>query len=106
MKQFLYAIIAEDKPNSLADRKAARPEHLKRLHTLQEAGRLLLAGPCPDTDSKGRSPSGFTGSLIVAKFDSLSDAQFWASTDPYITSGVYEKVSVKPFIQVLPTPTD
>ena len=97
-----YTIIAEDRPDSLADRLAARPAHLARLQALQTEGRLLLAGPCPAIDSPDPGPAGFTGSLIVAEFDSLTAAQAWADADPYIAAGVYDKVVVKPFKQVLP----
>ena len=97
-----YAIISEDIENSLEKRLAARPEHLARLHTLNEEGRLLIAGPHPAIDSEDPGPAGFSGSLVVAEFPSLSDAQAWADQDPYITAGVYEKVTVKPYKKVLP----
>lgn len=96
----LYAIMAVDAPNSLAARQAARPEHLQRLETLQEQGRLVLAGPHPASDAP--SHQGFSGSLIVAEFDSLKAAQIWAASDPYQEAGVYEAVTVKPFLQVFP----
>jgi len=98
----LYAIIAEDTPNSLAKRARARDQHLARLHALQEAGDLLLAGPHPAIDAEAPGEAGFTGSLIVAHFGSLEAAQQWANQDPYIEAGVYEKVTIKPFKQVLP----
>jgi uncharacterized protein YciI len=98
----LYAIIAQDVPNSLSDRLAARPEHLARLHSLNEQGRLILAGPHPAVDSEDPGQAGFSGSLIVAEFATLADAQIWASEDPYKAAGVYEKVIVKPFKKVLP----
>ena len=98
----LYAIVGEDRPNSLTDRLAARPAHVERLKTLQEEGRMILAGPCPAIDSPDPGPAGFTGSLIVAEFASLEAAQAWADADPYVAAGVYAKVSVKPFKKVLP----
>lgn len=98
----LYAIIAQDHDNSLPARKQARPDHLARLHELKEQGRLVLAGPHPGIDAEDPGPSGFTGSLIVADFASLEAAQNWADQDPYLAAGVYERVTVKPFIQVLP----
>ncbi len=99
----LYAIVGQDVSDSLDKRLSVRPAHLDRLHTLQQAGRLLLAGPFPTIDSNDPGPSGFSGSLIVAEFDSLSAAQAWADTDPYIAAGVYSSVSVKPFKKVFPT---
>lgn len=98
-----YAIVGQDVPDSLDQRLSARPAHLDRLHAMQQAGRLLLAGPFPAIDSNDPGPAGFSGSLIVAEFDSLSDAQSWADTDPYVAAGVYATVSVKPFKKVFPT---
>lgn len=98
----LYAIISEDRPGTLAQRLAARPAHLERLVALQDDGRLLLAGPHPAIDTPDPGEAGFTGSLVVAEFTSLDDAQSWADADPYITAGVYARVSVKPFKKVLP----
>jgi uncharacterized protein len=98
----LYAIISEDVANSLPLRKQARPEHLARLEELLQAGRLVLAGPHPAIDNNDPGTAGFTGSLVVAEFASLHDAQRWADADPYIVAGVYAKVVVKPFKQVLP----
>lgn len=98
----LYAIIAEDVANSLEKRKLARPDHLARLQSLKEAGRLVLAGPHPAIDNDDPGTAGFTGSLIVAEFNSLADAEAWAAEDPYIVAGVYAKVTVKPFKKVLP----
>ena len=98
----LYAIICEDMPDSLEKRLAARPAHLERLKTLQEQGRLVLAGPHPAIDSNDPGENGFTGSLIVAEFASLHDAGSWAADDPYIAAQVYANVSVKPFKQVFP----
>lgn len=98
----LYAIIAQDVANSLQDRLAARPKHLERLTALQEQGRLILAGPHPAIDSEDPGESGFSGSLVVAEFDSLDDATSWADADPYVAAGVYEKVTVKPFKKVFP----
>lgn len=98
----LYAIISQDIENSLEKRLAARPEHLARLEQLQNEGRLVLAGPHPAIDSETPNEAGFTGSLVVAEFNSLEDAQTWADIDPYITAGVYKNVIVKPFKKVLP----
>ena len=97
-----YAIIAEDTPNSLEKRLAARPPHLERLQALQHAGRLMLAGPFPAIDSNDPGTAGFTGSLIVAEFESLEAAQSWANADPFVNAGVYASVTVKPFRKTLP----
>ncbi|MBT3308412.1 MAG: YciI family protein [Gammaproteobacteria bacterium] len=97
-----YAIISQDREDSLQDRLAARPDHLKRLQQLQSEGRLLIAGPHPAIDSEDPGPAGFSGSLVVAEFESLEVAQQWADDDPYIHAGVYEQVTVKPFKKVLP----
>lgn len=98
----LYAIISEDVANSLPLRKQARADHLARLETLKEQGRLILAGPHPAIDSNDPGEAGFTGSLVVAEFSSLEAAQDWADADPYIAAGVYANVTVKPFKKVLP----
>jgi len=98
----LYAIVATDVANSLEKRLAARPAHLERLTALKNEGRVVLAGPLPAIDSNDPGPAGFTGSLIVAEFESLNAAQAWADADPYIKAGVYDHVVVKPFKQVLP----
>jgi len=98
----LYAIISEDVENSLAQRKLARPDHLARLQLLKDEGRLILAGPHPKIDNDNPGDAGFSGSLVVAEFNSLADAQAWAAADPYIAAGVYAKVTVKPFKKVLP----
>jgi len=98
----LYAIVGQDVPDSLNQRLAARPAHVERLHALQQSGRLLLAGPFPAIDSNDPGPAGFTGSLIVAEFDTLAAAQVWADADPYLAAGVYASVSVKPFKKALP----
>jgi hypothetical protein len=98
----LYAIISEDKADSLPRRLAARPAHLARLQDLQEQGRLILAGPHPAVDSDDPGQAGFTGSLVVAEFADLAAAQAWADADPYIDADVYAKVTVKPFKKVLP----
>lgn len=98
----LYTIVGQDAPDSLNKRRDARADHLARLHNLQDEGRLLLAGPFPAIDSNDPGPAGFTGSLIVAEFDSLDSAQTWADEDPYLAAGVYASVSVKPFKKVLP----
>jgi len=98
----LYAIISEDIKASLEKRTSARPAHLQRLQALQDAGKLVLAGPHPAIDSNDPGEAGFTGSLIVAEFDTLQQAQQWAIADPYIEAGVYARVVVKPFKQVFP----
>jgi len=98
----LYAIIASDVANSLEKRLAARPAHIERLQQLKAEGRVVLAGPHPAIDSNDPGEAGFSGSLIVAEFGSLAAAQAWADADPYIAAGVYDKVIVKPFRQVLP----
>ena len=97
-----YAIIGTDNSDSLAARKSARPAHLARLQALQDEGRMLLAGPFPAIDAEDPGTAGFTGSLIVAEFDSLEAAQAWARADPYVDAGVYSTTSVKPFRKVLP----
>ncbi|MEH6550836.1 MAG: YciI family protein [Pseudomonadales bacterium] len=97
-----YAIISEDIPDSLPLRKSARDAHLARLHRLKSEGRLLIAGPHPAIDNIDPGEAGFTGSLVVAEFDSLKEAQAWADVDPYIEAGVYAKVVVKPYNKVLP----
>jgi uncharacterized protein YciI len=98
----LYAVISEDRPGTLDQRLTARPAHLERLQQLRDAGRLVLAGPHPAIDSEDPGPAGFSGSLVVAEFDSLEDAQAWADADPYVSAGVYRQVVVKPFKKVLP----
>tara|TARA_B100000676_G_C17987357_1_gene792742 strand:- start:786 stop:1085 length:300 start_codon:yes stop_codon:yes gene_type:complete len=98
----LYAIISEDVADSLPLRKQARADHLARLETLKEQGRLILAGPHPAIDSNDPGEAGFSGSLVVAEFPSLEAAQQWADADPYIDAGVYARVTVKPFKKVLP----
>lgn len=98
----LYAIVATDVANSLEARMAARPAHLERLQQLKAEGRIVLAGPNPAIDSSDPGAAGFSGSLIVAEFESLSAANAWAEADPYVAAGVYASVSVKPFKQVLP----
>jgi uncharacterized protein len=97
-----YAITGTDHPDSLERRLAARPAHVARLEQLQQEGRLLLAGPFPAIDAEQPGPAGFTGSLIVAEFASLADAEQWAGADPYVDANVYASVSVKPFRKVLP----
>jgi len=98
----LYAILSEDRKDSLADRLQARPAHLARLAQLQENGQLVLAGPHPAIDSPDPGAAGFSGSLVVAEFPSLEAAQAWADADPYVVAGVYARVTVKPFKKVLP----
>lgn len=99
----LYTIVGQDIANSLERRLSVRPAHLDRLKKLQDEGRLLLAGPFPAIDSIDPGPAGFSGSLIVAEFSSLQDAQAWADADPYVAAGVYAGVSVKPFKKVFPS---
>lgn len=96
----LYAIMARDIDNSLQKRQEKRQEHRARLQTLQDSGQLLMAGPFPAVDSNDPGEAGFTGSLIVAEFDSLDTAQSWAQADPYLANGTYESVEVKPFFKV------
>ena len=98
----LYAIISEDIENSLALRQQTREAHLAGLVELKEAGRLFVAGPHPAVDSNDPGDAGFTGSLVIATFDSLTAAQQWADEDPYLAAGVYQKVTVKPYKKVLP----
>lgn len=97
-----YAIISQDKADSLEKRLAARPAHLERLNQLKEEGRLLIAGPHPAIDCEDPGPAGFSGSLVVAEFESLDAAKQWADEDPYVKADVYESVTVKPFKKVLP----
>lgn len=99
----LYAITGQDTPGSLEKRLAARPAHVARLQSLQDEGRLILAGPFPSVDSNDPGPAGFSGSLIVAEFSSLSTAVAWAQADPYVAAGVYAQVEVKPFKKTFPT---
>jgi len=99
----LYAIVGKDVPGSLTKRLAVRSEHVARLQALQDKGSLILAGPFPVADAFDSGASGFSGSLIVAEFDTLSDAEAWAQADPYTTTGVYEEVIIKPFRRTFPT---
>lgn len=96
----LYAIISQDIEDSLALRKQARPQHIERLEALRDQGRLIIAGPHPAIDAEDPGEAGFTGSLVVAEFATLEEAQAWADSDPYIAAGVYEKVVVKPYKRV------
>lgn len=98
----LFAIVAEDCPDSLERRLGARPDHLARLERLQAEGRLVLAGPFPSVSAESPGPLGFTGSLIVAEFETLEAAESWAQKDPYVAAGVYAQVTIKPFKQVFP----
>lgn len=98
----IYAIVGEDIPNSLEKRTAARPAHLKRVDALIAAGKLVLGGAFPAIDAVDPGPAGMTGSLIVAEFDSLAQAKAWIDADPYVTEGVFAKVTVKPFRKVFP----
>ena len=97
-----YAIIGEDVENSLEKRMSVRADHIARLKALQDEGRMILAGPNPAIDSEDPGPAGFTGSIIIAEFASLEEAQTWANADPYLAAGVYARVTVKPFRKVLP----
>ncbi|MCP4432274.1 MAG: YciI family protein [Gammaproteobacteria bacterium] len=98
----LYSIVGTDVENSLQARQNARPDHIGRLMALKNAGRLILAGPNPAIDTENPGENGFSGSIIIAEFASLDEAKAWADGDPYIVSGVYQSVIVKPFKQVLP----
>jgi uncharacterized protein len=95
-----YVIFSQDVENSLEKRMSVRPQHLERLQTLQDEGRLLTAGPMPAIDSENPAEAGFTGSTVIAEFDSLRQAQAWADADPYVAAGVYQHVIVKPFKKV------
>lgn len=97
-----YAVISQDVANSLPLRTSARPAHLARLAALKDQGRLLVAGPCPAIDADDPGPAGFTGSIVIAEFASLTAAQDWADADPYVAAGVYAEVVVKPYKVVLP----
>lgn len=98
----LYSIVSTDVPNSLPLRKGARPAHIGRLQQLREQGRLVLAGPNPAIESNDPGEAGFSGSIVIAEFESLVQAQAWADADPYVAAGVYTNVVVKPFKKVLP----
>ncbi len=98
----LYSIVGEDVSNSLEKRLAARPAHVERLVQLKAEGRLIIAGPNPAIDSDDPGSTGFSGSVIIAEFESLQAATDWANTDPYLAAGVYQNVNVKPFKKVLP----
>lgn len=98
----LFSIVSTDVQNSLPLRRQARPAHLERLKTLLQEGRLVLAGPNPQIEAEDPGEAGFSGSLIIAEFDSLAAAQAWADADPYVAAGVYAEVSVKPFKKILP----
>ena len=99
----LYTVVGQDTPNSLEKRLAARPAHVARLQVLQEQGRLILAGPFPAVDAIDPGTAGFTGSLIVAEFASLAEAETWAQADPYVAAGIYALVTVKPFKKTFPS---
>jgi len=98
----LFSIVSDDVENSLPLRRQARPAHLERLQALTEQGRLVLAGPNPAIEAEDPGEAGFSGSIVIAEFESLADAQAWADADPYVAAGVYANVSVKPFKKVLP----
>jgi uncharacterized protein YciI len=95
-------IYAQDVENSLENRVKARPDHIARLRALANEGKVLVAGPTPAIDAEDPGPAGFTGSLVIAEFESLEEAQLWADADPYVTAGVYKEVTVKPYKKVLP----
>lgn len=97
-----YAIEGRDGPDVLEKRGGAREAHLARLHALRDEGRLLVAGPCPAIDAEDPGPAGFSGSIVIARFESMEDAQAWADADPYVAAGVYASVEVRPFRKVLP----
>jgi uncharacterized protein YciI len=98
----LYVILGLDAPGALAVRKQVRREHLARAERLKDEGRLLIAGPCPAIDSPDPGPAGFSGSVIIADFESLEAAREWVAADPYVTAGVFESWDVRPFLKVLP----
>ena len=98
----LYVIIGRDAPDALAARKRVRPAHLARARQLLEQGRLVIAGPCPAIDSPDPGPAGFSGSVIIADFESIESAREWMAADPYATDGVFESWDVRPFVKVLP----
>lgn len=98
----LYVIIGEDTPNSLEKRLASRPEHLDRMKPLVDAGRVVIGGPMPAIDDENPGDAGFTGSIVIAEFDSLDEAKSWADADPYVQAGVWGSVTVKPFKKVVP----
>ncbi len=98
----LYAIFGHDVPDSLDKRLGARPAHIARLRALQDQGRLILAGPFPAVDASDPGPAGYTGTLVVAEFASLEEAEAWAQSDPYVTAGVFAQVAVRPFRQTFP----
>lgn len=98
----LYVITGKDAPGALATRMKVRAEHLVRARALADAGRMILAGPCPAIDSPDPGPAGFSGSVIIAEFDSLADARAWIEADPYVTAGVFESWEARPFVKVLP----
>jgi len=99
-----YAIEGYDGEDVLERRLAARERHLARLTTLRDQGRLLLAGPCPAIDAEDPGPAGFSGSIVIAEFESLEAARDWAAADPYVEAGVYSRIDVRPFRPVLPQP--
>lgn len=98
----LYVLVGEDRPDSLERRLAARPAHLARLQNLQAEGRMVLGGPMPAIDSPDPGPAGFSGSLIVAEFESLPAAEAWLAADPYVATGVFASTWVRPFKRVFP----
>jgi len=97
-----YAIEGYDAADALPKRMAARPAHVARLTELLDQGRLLLAGPCPAIDAEDPGPAGYSGSIVIAEFDSLQAARSWAESDPYLEAGAYARVEVRPFRKTLP----
>jgi uncharacterized protein YciI len=97
-----YLMTGKDAPDALAIRRRVRPQHLERARSLVEQGRMLVAGPCPAIDAADPGPAGYTGSVIIAEFDSLQAARDWLAADPYVTEGVFESWDVRPFVRVLP----
>ncbi|PNH89686.1 YciI family protein [Vibrio diazotrophicus] len=95
-----YVIFSQDVENSLEKRMSVRAAHLERLQVLQDEGRLLTAGPLPAIDSENPGGAGFTGSTVIADFNSLEEAKVWADADPYVAAGVYANVIIKPFKKV------
>lgn len=98
----LYVITGKDTADGLERRRKVREQHLARARELLDAGRMILAGPCPAIDSPDPGPAGFSGSVIIAEFDSLGEARAWIEADPYVTAGVFESWDVRPFLKVLP----
>ena len=92
-----YVIFAQDIPGTLEKRLTVREQHLARLKQLQAEDRLLTAGPNPAIDDENPGEAGFTGSTVIAQFESLSAAKDWAAQDPYVEAGVYGDVICEAF---------